>query len=137
MVVQYGSGVTSLVTDLLVSGLCVEHVVPLHPSSSLQSLGWTALQSLFSRPDLRLVVVTQTTDQLTDLFLSLLGLLGWDKVTQAEYLAWSYLQTDNLLADLANLLAGLPVHLLAVTEQEIQTSPQAVAGKMARARDGR
>ena len=108
---------------------CVEHVVPLHPSSSLQSLGWTALQSLFSRPDLRLVVVTQTTDQLKDLFLSLLDLLGWDKVTQAEYLAWSYLQTDNLLADLANLLA--------VTEQEIQTSPQAVAGKMARARDGR
>ena len=74
-------------------------------------------------------MVTQTTDQLKDLFLSLLDLLGWDKVTQAEYLAWSYLQTDNLLADLANLLA--------VTEQEIQTSPQAVAGKMARARDGR
>ena len=131
VVVQYGNEVTSLVTDLLVSSLCVEHVVPLQPSSSLQSPGWTALKSLFSQAaPLRVVVVTQTTDQLTDLFITMLDLLGWDTVTKAEFLAWSYLQTDDLLADLADQLAGLPLHLLADTEQDTELSPQSVAGKM-------
>ena len=131
VVVQHSSGVTSLLTDLLVSTTCVEHVVHLQPSSPLQSPGWAALQSLYSRAEpLRLVVVTKTTEQLTDLLHTLVDLLGWETVAGAEYLAWSFIQTDNHLADLADQLAGLPLHLLADTEQELELSPHDVAGKM-------
>ena len=57
----------------------------------------------------------------------MLDLLGWDTVTKAEFLAWSYLQTDDLLADLADQLAGLPLHLLADTEQDTELSPQSTS----------
>ena len=39
-----------------------------------------------------LVVITQTTDLVTDLLHSLTDDLDWDTVSRAEYLAWSYIQ---------------------------------------------
>ena len=128
VVVVSSGGVTSQVVDSLVGGLCVEHVVSLQPGQT-QSPGWLALQGLLARQEVRVVVITQTTDQVTNLLHSLTDQLGWDTVSRADYLAWSYIQTNDHLAEMAEQLLGLNLHLVADTEQE-EVSTELVAGRM-------
>ena len=132
VVVVVSSGpVTARVVDRLVDDLCVEHVVSLQSGpGQLQSPGGRALEELLvGGPEVRLVVVTQTTDQVTTLLTSLANSLGWDVVSQAEVLAWSYIQTNDLLAEMAEELLGLSLHLVADTEQE-EVSTELVAARM-------
>ena len=110
--------------DSLVGRLCVEHVVSLQPGLASQSPGWTALQELAGREEARLVVVSQTTDQVTALLSSLADQLGWDSLARAKVLAWSYIQTNDLLAEMAEQLLGLNLHLLADTEEEKGAKPK-------------
>ena len=129
VVVVSSGGVTSQVVDSLVGGLCVEHVVNLQPGQT-GAPGWVALQGLLDRQEVKLVVITQTTDQVTNLLHSLTDQLGWDTVSRADYLAWSYIQTNDHLADMAEQLLGLNLHLVADTEQEAATTTEAVAERM-------
>ena len=105
-----------------------------------------ALGSLVSRLGWERVVVVvvssggvtgQLVDRLvtglcvTNLLHSLTAQLGWDTsgVSSAHYLAWSYIQTNELLADIAEQLLGLSLHLVAHTEHE-EVNTRLVAGRM-------
>ena len=135
VVVELSSGgLTSRVVDRLVeSQLCVQHVVSLQPGGlggALANPGWAALQGLLEREEVKVVVVSQTTDQVTNLLTRLTDLLGWERLRRAEFLAWSYIQTNDLLAEMAEQLVGLSLHLVADTEQEAATTTEAVAERM-------
>ena len=51
------------------------------------------------------------------------------RLGSAHYLAWSYIQTNELLADIAEQLLGLSLHLVAHTEHE-EVNTRLVAGRM-------
>ena len=133
--VMINTGVTQLVTDNLVTEaeICVHRVIHLN-HNYLTSPAWRYLVSLHREEgaDLNIVLVSQTTDQVSELFNNLAEVLGgWSEVRLAQYLAWSYLQTNDHLADLAeDLPPGLNLHLLAEAGQTLDpsTGPVGVAG---------
>ena len=132
--VMINTGVTQLVTDSLVTEaeICVRRVIHLN-LNYLTSPAWRYLVSLHrAEEDLNIVLVSQTTDQVSELFNNLAEELGgWSEVRLARYLAWSYLQTNDHLADLAeDLPPGLSLHLLAEAGQTVDpsTGPVGVAG---------
>ena len=132
--VMFNTGITQLVTNSLVTGaeVCVRRVIHLN-LNYLTSPAWRYLASLHrTEKELNIVLVTQTTDQVSELFHNLAEeLQGWAEVRKGRYLAWSYLQTNDHLADLAeDLPLGLQLHLLAEAGQTLDTSrgPVGVAG---------
>ena len=132
--VMFNTGVTQRVTDSLVTEaeVCVRRVIHLN-LNYLTSPAWRYLASLHkAEEDLNIVLVSQTTDQVLEMFNNLAEELGgWSEVRLARYLAWSYLQTNDHLADLAeDLPPGLRLHLLAEAGQALDpsTGPVGVAG---------
>ena len=134
-IVMFNTGVTQSVTDSLVTEaeLCVRRVIHLN-LNYLSSPAWRYLASLHrEEEELNIVLVSQTTDQVLELFTNLASELGsWSEVRLAgRYLAWSYLQTNDHLADLAeDLPPGLRLHLLAEAGQTLDpsTGPVGVVG---------
>ena len=70
-------------------------------------------------------------DQVSDVLHNLSHELDWETVTNsAQYLAWSYLQTNEFLAHLAETLPPMSLYLLAENgdQLDLSTGPVGVAG---------
>ena len=87
VVVMFNTGITQLVTDTLVtrgSGghVCVRHVIQLN-MNYLASPAWKFLVSMYRREEqetMKMIVISQTTDQVVDMMHNLSEDLDWDTV---------------------------------------------------------
>lgn len=126
VMVMFNSGVTETVTNHVVESgeVCVEQVIHLNTVTYLQSPAYQYLLTLLRDHDnVHMVLVTQTVDQVSQLMLALSTDLGWDIVTGVgRYLIWSYLQTPDHLAGLAEELPPMTMFIMSEAGDQVDTS---------------
>ena len=125
VMIMFNTGVTELVTNnVVVSGeVCVEQVIHLN-LNYLQSPAYQFLLTMMrSRESLHMVLVSQTVEQVSELLMNMSTDLGWDTVTSVgHYLSWSYLQTPEHLAVLAEELPSMSMFIMSESGDSVDTS---------------
>ena len=108
ILVYFNTGVTQLVANTIIRGrkTCVADIIHLQ-LNYLESPAFRRLVYEYSTMNSRVVIVSESPDQIVYLMESIAEEVGWESVASADQLSWSYLQTAGSLAQLAEDLPNI------------------------------
>jgi len=114
ILVYFNTGITQMVANTLLRSrkTCVADIIHLQ-LNYLESPSFQRLVYEYSLLNTRVVIVSESPDQIVYLMESIAEEVGWESVASAEQLSWSYLQTAGSLAQLSEDLPNIRMYLLA------------------------
>ena len=108
ILVYFNTGITQMVANTLLRSrkTCVADIIHLQ-LNYLESPSFQRLVYEYSLLNTRVVIVSESPDQIVYLMESIAEEVGWESVASAEQLSWSYLQTAGSLAQLSEDLPNI------------------------------